>query len=143
MMRVRSRIRTPASGPRGFSVVVIGQRGDEDARAIIDRFDRCQNPLCRGFHAFDRDCELAGRTGHPAVLAVIDQGHERAGVAGNKLLERRKLVPCRDAGFGRRRRFADRHLLAVGRLHGVARTPRSDHLLNTKDFALHAVVPNR
>lgn len=122
-------------------MAVIGQRGDEDARAIIDRFDRCQNLLCRGFHAFDRNRELAGGAGHPAVLAVIDQGHERAGVAGNKLLERRKLVPCRDPGFARRRRFVDRHLVALRWLHDVAGTSRSDHLLNTKDSALHAVVP--
>jgi hypothetical protein len=31
----------------------------------------------------------------------------------------------------------------VRRLHDIARTPRSDHLLNTKDFALHAVVSSQ
>jgi hypothetical protein len=31
----------------------------------------------------------------------------------------------------------------VRRLDDVARSPRSDHLLNTKDFALHAVVPSQ
>jgi hypothetical protein len=34
-------------------------------------------------------------------------------------------------------------LIALRRLHDVARTPRSDHLLNTKEFALHAVVPSQ
>ena len=111
-------------------VVVIGRRGDEDACAIIDSFDRCQDLLCRDLHALDRGRELAGRACHPAVLAVIDQRHQRAGVAGNDVRERRKLVPCRDLGFGRRRRFAHRHLVAARRPHDVARTPRADHLLN-------------
>ena len=39
---------------RETMVVVIGQRGDERARAIIDGFDRRQDLLCRRFHALDR-----------------------------------------------------------------------------------------